>query len=299
NSVTDTQGNTYAQAVSSAGNAIWYATNIRGGADTVTANFAATTGFSLIYIHEYAGLAASWPLDQISSQAGTGKAVTSGAKTTTQANELIFGYASVDYCVTAAGTGFAVGGTAGCNMSEDEIVSGVGTYAATFTQSVSSGWVGLMATFKAAAGTGGNDTPPTAVITANPTSGTAVLTVGFRGTGSSDPDGTISSYAWNFGDGQTSTLASPSHAYAVVGSYNVMLTVTDNAGKTGTATTTITVNAPTSYAGVYRIITGGGPYTDSQGQVWQADAGFNTGNVSSSTVAISGTNDPALYQSQR
>ena len=140
---------------------------------------------------------------------------------------------------------------------------------------------------------------PTAVITGNPTSGTAALTVGFSGTGSTDPDGTISSYAWNFGDGQTSTLPSPSHTYAVVGSYNVMLTVTDNAGKTGTATTTITVNAPTSYAGVYRIITGGGPYTDTQGQVWQADAGFNTGDVSSTTVAISGTNDPALYQSER
>ncbi len=149
-SVADTQGNTYVQAVASGSNAIWYATSIKGGADTITANFAASTGFSLIYVHEYAGLATS-PLDQVSSQTGTGTAVTSGAKTTTQANELIFGYASVDHCVLSGSTGFSARQTAGCNMSEDMIVSATGTYAATFTQNVSSGWAGLMATFKAAA----------------------------------------------------------------------------------------------------------------------------------------------------
>jgi len=142
-------------------------------------------------------------------------------------------------------------------------------------------------------------TPPTAVIAASPTSGTAALAVTFSGTGSSDPDGTISSYAWNFGDGQTSALASPSHTYTVVGMYTVTLTVTDNGGKTGTATSTITVSAPASYAGVYRIITGGGPYRDTEGQVWQGDAGFNTGSTSSTAAAISGTSDPALYRSQR
>ncbi len=96
-SVTDTQGNTYVQAIATGGNAIWYATTIKGGADIITANFAASSVFSLIYIHEYSGLATS-PLDQTSSKTGTGTAVTSGAKTTTQANELIFGYASVDHC---------------------------------------------------------------------------------------------------------------------------------------------------------------------------------------------------------
>ena len=59
------------------------------------------------------------------------------------------------------------------------------------------------------------------------------------------------------------------------------------------------MNAPASYAGVYRIIAGGGPYTDTRGQVWQADAGFNTGNVTTTTATISGTSDPALYQSER
>ena len=135
--------------MSSGSNAVWYATGIKGGADTITANFASSTGFSLIYIHEYAGLATN-PLDQVSSQIGTGTAVTSGSKTTLQANELIFGYASVDHCVMSGTSGFSVRQTAGCNMSEDMIVSATGTYAATFTQNVSSGWSGLVATFKAA-----------------------------------------------------------------------------------------------------------------------------------------------------
>jgi lysophospholipase L1-like esterase len=298
-SVVDTQGNTFVQAVSLYGNAVWYATSIHGGADTVTASFASSTGFSVLYIHEYAGLDPSAPLDQISAQSGAGTAMNSGANTTRQTNELIFGYGSVDHKVSAAGSGFTTRESAGGNMSEDMIVSATGSYAATFTQNISSGWVTLMATFVAATGGGGTNTPPTAVIAANPTSGTAALTVALNGTGSSDPDGTISSYGWNFGDGQTSSLASPSHTYRVVGTYTVVLTVTDNGGKTGMATTTITVSAPASYAGVYRIITGDGPYTDTQGQVWQGDAGYNTGDTSSTTAAISGTSDPALYRSQR
>jgi Bacterial Ig-like domain (group 2) len=146
-SVGDTQGNTYVQAVASGSNAIWYATNIKGGADKVTANFAASTGFSILYIHEYSGLVTN-PLDQVSSQTGTGTAVTSGAKPTTQANELIFGYASVDDCVVSGSALFTVRQTAGCNMSEDMIMSTTGSYAATFMQNISGGWTGLMATFK-------------------------------------------------------------------------------------------------------------------------------------------------------
>ncbi len=152
-SVGDSQGNGYAQAVVSGSNAIWYAAGIKGGADTVTANFASSTGFSLIYIHEYSGLAAS-PLDQVSSQTGNGTAITSGAKTTTQAAELIFGYASVDYSVAASGTGFTARQIAGGNMSEDMVTTVSGSYAATFTQSKSGNWTALMATFKAPTSSG-------------------------------------------------------------------------------------------------------------------------------------------------
>jgi PKD repeat protein len=87
--------------------------------------------------------------------------------------------------------------------------------------------------------------PPTAVMSATPSSGAAPLTVTFSSAGSSDPDGTITAYAWNFGDGNTSNQANPSHAYSAAGTYVASLTVTDNAGATATASTTITVTPAT------------------------------------------------------
>jgi PKD repeat protein len=52
---------------------------------------------------------------------------------------------------------------------------------------------------------------------------------------------TITSYAWDFGDGGSSTLAGPSHTYPGAASFNVTLTVTDSAGKTGRVTKTVQV----------------------------------------------------------
>lgn len=66
--------------------------------------------------------------------------------------------------------------------------------------------------------------------------------INFNGSGSYDPDGTIVSYAWDFGDGGISAGASPTHSYAAAGTYTVTLTVTDNSGATATASTSATVN---------------------------------------------------------
>src|SRR5690606_13203801 len=55
--------------------------------------------------------------------------------------------------------------------------------------------------------------PPVAVIGAEPTYGKAPLDVQFTGSGSFDPDGTIESYEWDFGDGTGSTEADPSHLF--------------------------------------------------------------------------------------
>jgi PKD repeat protein len=62
--------------------------------------------------------------------------------------------------------------------------------------------------------------------------------------GSSDADGTIDSYLWDFGDGGTSTEASPSHTYSAAGEVTVTLTVTDDDGATDEASQTFDVNAP-------------------------------------------------------
>ena len=63
--------------------------------------------------------------------------------------------------------------------------------------------------------------------------------------GSSDPDGSISSWSWNFGDGSDpNTAQNPSHAYASAGTYTVTLTVTDDDGATATASNELTVTEP-------------------------------------------------------
>jgi PKD repeat protein len=61
-------------------------------------------------------------------------------------------------------------------------------------------------------------------------------------TGSSDEDGTIVSYLWDLGDGNTSSLENPEHSYAEVGQYNITLTVTDNDGASASATAEVIVN---------------------------------------------------------
>ena len=96
--------------------------------------------------------------------------------------------------------------------------------------------------------------PPTAVISANPTSGSAPLAVAFSGSGSTDLDGTITSYAWNFGDGATGTGATVSHTYSVAGTFTATVTVSDNGNATSTAWAVIVVastqiNAPTNLTG--------------------------------------------------
>ncbi len=67
--------------------------------------------------------------------------------------------------------------------------------------------------------------------------------VKFSSTGSHDPDGTIMSYTWDFGDGNMGVGSSPFHTYSKTGEYTVTLTVTDDAGNTGTDETTVTVES--------------------------------------------------------
>jgi subtilisin family serine protease/PKD repeat protein len=77
-----------------------------------------------------------------------------------------------------------------------------------------------------------------------PYSGTAGLPLQFNGSGSLDQDGTIALYQWNFGNGATTTGATPSYSYATPGTYTVTLTVLDNNGATNIAKTTATIAAP-------------------------------------------------------
>lgn len=63
----------------------------------------------------------------------------------------------------------------------------------------------------------------------------------FDASASSDADGGIVDYAWDFGDASTGTGVNPQHTYAAAGDYTVTLTVTDNRGGTATSTSTVSV----------------------------------------------------------
>ena len=102
------------------------------------------------------------------------------------------------------------------------------------------------------------DQPPTAQATANCTG----LTCSFDGTGSSDPDGTVASYAWDFGDGSTGSGATPTHGYATAGTYTYTLTVTDNQGVAsapvqGTVTVAGLANSISFTASAHSYVTSG------------------------------------------
>jgi len=91
------------------------------------------------------------------------------------------------------------------------------------------------------AGTPTTNTPPAASFSST----TNGLTVSLNASASSDPDGTITSYAWNFGDGSSGSGTPATHTYAAAGTYTIILTVTDNAGATGTTSHQITVSGGT------------------------------------------------------
>jgi serine protease len=69
------------------------------------------------------------------------------------------------------------------------------------------------------------------------------LTCNFDGSGSTDPDGEIVTYAWTFGDSGAAAGTPVTHTYAASGSYTVRLSVTDDDGATGSASKVVTVEA--------------------------------------------------------
>jgi PKD repeat protein len=139
---------------------------------------------------------------------------------------------------------FGTGDTAsGVNTSYTYTSSN--TYSATLTVTDNEGLVGSTnVTITVAAPA---NLAPIAVASANVTTGPAPLAINFSSTGSSDPDGQIAAYRWDFGDGTSATTASPAKTYSAPGNYVARLTVTDDRGATGTATVNVSVSSNTSF----------------------------------------------------
>ena len=104
--------------------------------------------------------------------------------------------------------------------------------------------------------------PPTAAFTFSCTG----LSCAFNGSGSSDSDGSITTYAWTFGDGAIGSGATSSRTYAAGGTYTVTLTVTDDDGATGSTSQVVTVSAP---AGVLSVSLSGSSVSSGP-QQWTA-----------------------------
>lgn len=143
---------------------------------------------------------------------------------------------------------------------------------------------------------------PTAVANATPTAGQVPLTIAFVGGGSTDADGSIVGYSWDFGDSNTANTADVSHTYGATGTYNAVLTVTDDNGATDTASITIDVNpvpnvpptavascVPTSGKEPLTVVCNSSGSSDSDGTIvgWQWDFGDGyTANTASASHAI-------------
>jgi len=83
--------------------------------------------------------------------------------------------------------------------------------------------------------------PPRAEFNLSPTSGFYPLPVDFDGSLSSDEDGTIKSYEWDFGDGESAFVIRPKHTYRLWGTFTIRLTVTDNRNGVSSKAKTIAV----------------------------------------------------------
>ena len=91
--------------------------------------------------------------------------------------------------------------------------------------------------------------PPVASATGTPVTGSVPLPVQFSAAASHDPEGSLLTYSWDFGDpasgaSNVGSGVSALHTYGVSGSYIAVVTVTDNAGNTGQASVTVTATAP-------------------------------------------------------
>ncbi len=108
---------------------------------------------------------------------------------------------------------------------------------------------------------------PLAVFIATPTTGEAPLTVSFDASGSSDPDGTISQYEWDFNNDGTvdATGVTVTHTFSTAGLYTVVLTVTDSTGLKSSFALFINVLETTIFlthwdgvsGGIFRVNTNG------------------------------------------
>lgn len=152
-----------------------------------------------------------------------------------------------------------------------------------------------------------SNVPPVPNLSASPSRGTVPLDVQFDALVSYDPDGHITRWDWDFGDGETDTGETVSHRFVAPGTYLVRLSVRDNRRATSVATTSIEVvefNEPPVAKMTINPLSGGAPLlvtfdgigsTDEDGQIvtWTWD--FGDGEHGSGSIVSHRYTQPGTY----
>jgi len=239
-SVTNSQGNTFTQVgtqltyPSATRRVVYYAKNIKGGADTVTVNFSANSPYIELYLTEYSGIDQTNPIDTQAGTSGNAGTASSGNATTAYAGETIYGYCIGDWACKV-GSSFAAPSTFDGDLIEDQTVGSRGRYTA--IDSAINGSAMQMVALKPASSVGAVPV----ITSATTASGTVGGSFSYQITASNTP----TSYgATGLPAGLTVNTATGRIAGtpAAAGTSTVTLSAT-NSGGTGTATLTLTITA--------------------------------------------------------
>ena len=233
--VTDTTGNVYTRAVGPTAisgvesQSIYYAKNIAAagaGANSVTVTFSTAAAYPDIRILEYSGADPNNPVDVTAAASGSIATSSSGAVTTTNATDLLFGANMVQTSTTGAGTSFTsrILTSPDGDIAEDEMVTATGSYSAT-APLASGDWIMQMVAFRTPAG----GTAPPTVSSVSPNSGSTAGGTAVTITGT------------NFAAGATVTFGTAA-ATNVVAVNSTTITATTPAGSAGAVTVTVTVS---------------------------------------------------------
>jgi hypothetical protein len=314
-SVVDTNGNTYALAAGTfatslpapgasqegVSQVIYYAKNIKAGANTVTVTFNHSTGKQSVRVVEYSGLDQTNPLDTSGGNLGT-SVPDSGPVTTNSANDLLFGAGTITTVFTDSGPGFVTRLLNGfSDIIEDQFVTATGTYNATATFTAGA-WVMQLVAFRQAGQTAPVFAAPAITslsVSSSPEAGGVPLTI----TGTNfEPGATVlfsnsggvTAAGVNCSVTSTTTISCLTPSFPTTGTTSVEVTNVD--GQTSPQVAfTFTASTPFATAASPRVIPGtgstnGGTVVAVSGSDFAAGAKVTVGGVPADRVWIRNIN---------